>query len=314
LPNASATRSTASRSFWSGTISFGLVSIPVDLFAANRTSTLGMRMLGPNGEPMQRRYICTQDGKTVDTANVVRGFEVKKGEFVTVTDEELQSLEPDKTRDIDLNRFVPRESVSPAYFERGHFLVPSGPTSKAYRLLADTMERTGKVGIGTFVMRDKAYVIAIFAERGILHGQTLRYADELRSAKDVGLIPNRKVDSKVVAQMKKVIAKSSTSKFAPAEMQDDRAAAVRSMAQAKFKKHQDVVQIDAQSEAEEDDDNESSESPLSPTGKVIDLMEVLRQRLGASEAGKQKKPKLAGASPKKSATKKTVRKSVKKRS
>src|SRR5690606_796011 len=141
----------------------------------------------PEGVPLARRYYDEKHEREIQREEIVRGFELDDGEMVLVTDAELEALEPDKTRDIDLRRFVPAESIDARYFDRGYFLAPSGDSTKAYRLLAAVMEKSKRAGIATFVMRGKEYLVAIFAENGILRAETLRFADELRSADDVGL-------------------------------------------------------------------------------------------------------------------------------
>lgn len=152
------------RPFWSGTISFGLVSIPVNLFPANRDSKVSLRMLGPDGTPLKRDYFSAESGKDLEDSETSRGFETSTGKVVTVTDEELERLAPEKTRTIDLRLFVPHEEISPLYFNRAYFLTPADKSAKAYRLLAETMERKKRVGIATFVMRAKEYLVAIISE------------------------------------------------------------------------------------------------------------------------------------------------------
>lgn len=132
------------RPFWSGTITFGLVSIPVDLFPANRSQRVSLRMIDEDGTPLSRRYYCPRTNRGVDYENLVRGYEIERGKYVPVTDEELEALEPEKTREIDLRRFVPAEDIDPLYFRRGYFFAPNETSGKAYRLLADIMERTGR--------------------------------------------------------------------------------------------------------------------------------------------------------------------------
>ncbi len=292
LPDAAV----ASRSFWSGTISFGLVSVAVEFYAANRQAALRLRMLGPQGQPLKRQYVCSQDGQRLGDDELIRGFEIEPGRFVTVTDEELEALEPEKSRDIDLSRFVPRSSVSPAYFDRAYFLVPAGSTNKAYHLLAETMERSEKAGIGTFVMRGKAYVMAIFAERGILHGQTLRFFDELRTPEEAGLSSAPRLDPKLVAKMKLEISKLSSDKIPLEPLKNEHSEALRKLAEGKLQKNLDVVHV--HSEVSEDDEESSSDGPSGPMGKVIDLMEKLRQNLGAKDAGpKTRKSQTATLTP-----------------
>jgi DNA end-binding protein Ku len=200
------------RAFWSGTITFGLVSIPVELFPAHRSLRVPLRMVDEEGTPLVRRYVCPKDGKHLDRHEIVRGFPVEKDEYVVLTDEELERLAPERTRDIDLRQFVPVAQLDPLYFERGYYLTPGGRSTKAYRLLAGTMEETGRAGIATFVMRGKEYLIAIVAERGILRAETLRFADELRTPADLGLPepakPQQASVRKIAAEIRKRVERS----------------------------------------------------------------------------------------------------------
>ena len=150
-------------------------------------------MLSPDGVPLSRRYYSQKSDRALEDDEMVRGYEIEDGEYVVVTDEELERLEPKKTRDIDVRLFVDQDSIPPVYFERAYFLTPGGNSEKAYRLLAETMENRGRAGIATFVMRGKEYLIAIFAEKGLLRAETMRFADELRSPKEIGL-PKKKKD------------------------------------------------------------------------------------------------------------------------
>ena len=129
------------RPFWSGTISFGLVTVPVALYSAIRTGGVALKMIGPDEAPVRRRYICSKDEKVLDADDIVRGYEIEKGKFVVVTDDELEAIEPRKSREIDLQLFVDRDEIAPIYYQRAYFLIPSGGTNKAYRLLAEVMEK-----------------------------------------------------------------------------------------------------------------------------------------------------------------------------
>src|SRR2546429_6319982 len=135
------------RPFWSGTLTFGLVSVPVDLYPGNRTNRAPLRMLGPEGEPLARRYYAEKSGRDLDDDQMVRGYEIDKDKYVIVSDEELERLAPDQSRDIDLRRFVDLESIPPLYFDRSYFLVPSEGSEKAYKLLSETMAKSGLAGI-----------------------------------------------------------------------------------------------------------------------------------------------------------------------
>src|ERR1041385_2899096 len=196
---------TSPRPFWSGTISFGLVSIPVNLFPASRSSHVGLRMLASDGTPLRRRYFSGTADRGLGPEQMVRGFEIEEGKYVVVTDEELERLEPEKSRDIDLRRFVPQDAIPPMYFDRSYFLLPAETAGKAYQLLATVMEKSKRVGIATFVMRGKEYLIAILSANGILCAETLRFSDELRSASDIGLPEPRRADPKLVRRFQKLI-------------------------------------------------------------------------------------------------------------
>src|SRR6266536_4946891 len=123
----------SARPLWSGTLTFGLVSVPVDMYPGNRTSRTPFRMLGPAGEPLARRYYSPKTGRDLKAEEMVRGYEIDKDKYVVVTDEELERLAPEQSRDIDLKRFVPRDDLPPLYFDRSYFLAPAEGPEKADR-------------------------------------------------------------------------------------------------------------------------------------------------------------------------------------
>lgn len=258
------------RALWSGTITFGLVNIPVDLFAAVRGRRTAMKMVDRNGRPLGRQYYCPEDGRKLAADDIVRGYETDEGKMVVVTDEELDAIAPEMTRDINLRRFVPLEQIPPPYFQRPYFLAPSGRSTKAYHLLAETMERTGRVGIGTFVMRGHEYLVAILSEGGLLRAETLRFADELRTPEDVGLPKRAKAAPRRVNELSKAIDELTRDALDMDELSDRYAAAIHTLAESKQKKGEDVIDTGAAAE-EEDADAAGAE--------VIDLVEVLRKRL-----------------------------------
>lgn len=274
-----AERNARSRAFWSGTISFGLVSVPVALFSANRSSRVGLRMLAPDGTPLERRYFCSKEDKEISWNEIVRGYELDDGSFVPVTDEELDALEPEKSRDIDLREFVPRESLDPLLFRRAYFLVPGGESVKAYRLLVDAMESTDRAGIATFVMRGKEYLIAIIAEKGLLRAETLRFEDEVREIEKVDL-PSGKARAAEVRKFRSAIGKLSRKSLDLDELHDDWSERLVSLAEKKHKKGEGVVESSIPAQPDEDDEG----------GEVIDLVAALRKSLG-KEAVKAKPKK-----------------------
>jgi DNA end-binding protein Ku len=251
---------------WSGTITFGLVSVPVEMYPAIRSDRAPLRMLSKNGVPLSRKYYSQETGRDLDDDQMIRGYEIEEGEYVEVTDEELEKLAPDKSRDIDLRRFVEVQAIPPIYFERGYYLTPGGETEKAYRLLAKIMEDSGRIGIGTFVMRGKEYLVAIMAENGILRAQTLRFADEIRSAGDIGLPKEKKISKAAVTKFEKLIMKHSEKKLSSRELKDEQTERVLKLVKSKQSRGKDVIETEEKS---------------SDDGKVVDIMEVLKKSLAA---------------------------------
>lgn len=225
-------------------------------------------MLGPDGQPLSRRYYAEKTGKDLDADEVVRGFEIDKNKYVVITDDELERLEPEKTRDINLTQFVPADSIPPLYFERGYFLTPAAGSQKAYKLLAETMEQNDLAGIATFVMRGKEYLVAIFSEKGILRAETMRFPDEIRSPADVGLPKKKPAPPATVKKFEKLISTKSKKQFSPAKLADKQTDDLLKLVKKKEKQRGNVVRV----EEEADTDN-----------KVIDLVQVLKKSLGGKK-------------------------------
>jgi DNA end-binding protein Ku len=276
------------RPFWSGTISFGLVSVPVNLYPANRRDRVSLRLLGPDDRPLARRYFSGEGGAELAGDEIVRGYETEEGEVVVVSDEELAAVAPEKSRDIDLRRFVAAEAIDPLYFQRSYFLTPAGGSTKAYRLLAAVMERTGRAGIATFVMRAKEYLVAILAEGGILRAETLRFPDEVRGPEDVGLPDPAgvKVPKKEVDRFARAIRQATAKGLDEAEMRDEDSRRLLAIVERKRKSGEDVVEVPGGAAGDEEEGAE-----------VVDLMEVIKRNLEAGPTGDQRRPARRGRRP-----------------
>jgi DNA end-binding protein Ku len=258
------------KGMWSGTLTFGLVSIPVSLRSAVRSLRVALRMLDDDGTPLSRRYVCSKDQKPLDADDIVRGYAVDKDEYVIVTDDELEALAPEKSRDIDLRRFVKRAEIDPVLFDRPYYLAPAGGSSKAYRLLAHAMEHSDRAGVATFVMRDKEYLVAILAQDGVLRAQTLRFADEVRSPKDIALPKRSEAQRRALTRVQRAVQSLSSNKLNAAELIDERERRLLELIAAKNRDRQDVVEAKASTDADEDN--------------VIDLMQQLKLSLGRTAA------------------------------
>lgn len=275
------------RPFWSGTITFGLVSVPVDLLPANRPRRVSLRMLAPDGTPLKREYWSAGGKEQVETENTVHAYELDGGKFVEVTDEELEELAPEKTREIDLRLFVDRDELDPVFFERAYFLAPSKGANKPYRLLVSAMESTGKAGIATFVMREREYLVAIIAENGLLRAETMRFADEIRSPEDAELPKPEKVEKKTVQRLSKALDAVFEEELDPDELQDRRSRGIEKLVNSKLSAGKDVVK--APEEVRETEGALGSEDRL-----VIDLMEELKRRMKGAAAEEKEPAKAEG--------------------
>jgi DNA end-binding protein Ku len=262
----------STRPFWSGTITFGLVSIPVQLFPANRASDVRLRMLGPNDRPLARRYYSPKTGRELSNEDIVRGYEIRKGKYIEVDDDELERLAPERSRDINLRRFVDEKSIPRLYFERGYFLAPAGST-RAYKLLAETMERTGRAGIATFVMRGKEYLVAIVADNGLLRAETMRFHDEIRSPEDVGLPRKQKPAPASVRKFEGIIAQRARTSLPAAALRDERAEGMRKLVRRKQARKSNVIELPGKRKAP----------------PVLDLVDVLRKALEESGSTRRRK-------------------------
>jgi DNA end-binding protein Ku len=226
-------------------------------------------MLSPEGVPLNRRYFSSKSDKELEDEDMVRGYEVATDKYVVVTDEELERLEPEKSRDIDLRLFVKKDDILPIYFEHSYFLAPSGGSVKAYQLLAEVMERKERIGIATFVMRGKEYLVAIMAENGILHAETLRFSDEVRSPKEIGLPAPARISKPTIQRFEKAIQKKAAKEISQQELRDEYGKKLLELVARKQKRREDVVKTDVEERE---------------PAKVVDLMEVLKKSLAGKKA------------------------------
>ena len=243
----------SSGAFWSGTITFGLVSIPVEFFPANKSSHLRLRTLAPDGTPLRRQYVSAESGRELSPKALARGYDAGGGSFVLVTDDELENLAPEKSRDIDLRMFVEVNQIHPIYFERGYFLAPAGDSAKAYRLLATVLETTRRAGIATFVMRGKEYLVCIVAEDGILRAETMRFKDEIRSPREVGLPEKPAVSAEAARRFEKIISRHAANALPEGELHDQSSEALLKIVKSKQAHKQGLV-IRPEEVGDEDDD------------------------------------------------------------
>jgi DNA end-binding protein Ku len=191
------------RAIWSGAISFGLVNVPVKAFTAVRDHNVHFHQLDPKGSRIRYEKVSEKTGKEVDTEDIKLGFEVSKGHYVEMTKDEVEAMQPESTKTIDIGDFVELAEIDPIFYEKTYWLAPDGEAAtKAYALLRDAMEDEQRVGIGSVVMRKKQYLAAIRPVKGALAMSTMRFADEVVASSDIEGIPKRAGTAKNDKEMK----------------------------------------------------------------------------------------------------------------
>jgi DNA end-binding protein Ku len=262
------TRST--RPIWSGSINFGLVTIPVKLFTAVREKRLSFRSLhDQDKQPLKQKLYCPADGKEVHPEHIVKGFEIEKNQFVVVKQSELDAAAPKATKSIEIVDFVELAEIDPIYFDRPYYVAPKPEGAKPYRLLLDAMAKTKKVGIAKFVMHNKEYLAALRPlDADTLCLETMHFSDEVVSETS---IPEVNVKAKVDEREMKVaqqLIDSLTAKFDLSKYHDEYREEVMAMINRKAKGDQVVSRPQAE------------EKPH----KTHDLMAALQASLSSSRS------------------------------
>ena len=206
------------RSLWSGTLSFGLVSVPVRMVGATESKELRFHFLDKRDlQPIGYDKVRRDTGEHVDNDDVVRGFEVDKGRFVPLEDEDLDRLDVELTKTIDILDFVDLDEIDPIYFRKGYYLLPQDGAEKPYRLLVRALDETGKVAIAKIVIRNKQHLAAVRPWNGVLVLETMYYADEVREPERVaggGQLRGPEVE------LAKSLVENLSAKFDPAKYDD----------------------------------------------------------------------------------------------
>src|SRR5438270_8669968 len=210
------------RAIWSGTISFGLVNVPVKLYSAVHSKDLQFHQFDPKGNRIQYKRVSEKTGKEVDYSDIVKGYEVKKGQYVMVDPDELASYKPESTRTIDISDFVELDEIDPIFYENTYYLAPDGKgAEKAYNLLLEAMEKQEKAAIGKVVIRTKQYLAAIRPLDGVLALSTMRFADEVVPTSEVKNGSGKEASvSKREVDMASQIIDSLTSEWDPSRYHD----------------------------------------------------------------------------------------------
>ena len=263
------------RPVWTGTISFGLVAIPIKLFHAVRRQSVSFNQL--DDRTMARikyRKVSALDGQEVPDDHIVKGYEVSKDRYIVVDPDELEPFMPAATKTVDLEEFVDLDEIDPVFYDSAYYVAP-GSNPKPYVLLARAMEQSNKVGIGRFVMRNKQYIAAIRAEDGRLVMSTLAYADEVldpATIDELSELDGVDVSAKEVAMAESLV-DSLTAAFDPAKYRDEYREQVL-----------DLIDIKASGEAFQLPEAEAE------TPKVVDLMAALEASVAKAKEARGRHP------------------------
>ena len=254
------------RAIWSGSISFGLINIPVKLHSAVQTESLDLDMLNKEDlAPIRFARIDSQTGEEVDFKNIVKGYQYAKGKYVVITDEDFEAASPEKSKNIDIVQFVKSEAIDPVYFEKPYYIVPAKGAEKSYHLLLQALEKADAAGLAEFMLRNREHVCAIRAYNGMLILNQMRYQEELKAAPEVALPKKDKITDNELELAVQLVEKLSD-EFDPAAFKDDYMAAIKKVIKAKAAGKN--IRI--------------AEPKEEKTATVKDLMQMLKKSLDSS--------------------------------
>lgn len=254
----------AARSTASASISFGLVSIPVKMYTTVSSHNIGFHMLHKKcGTRVKQQLICPYDKEVVERSETMRGYEYGKERYVEITDQDLDAVRLERTDRIDILEFVPEESVDILYLEKTHFLGPDKGAGRAYKLLADAMERNGRIAVGRFGVRGKDQLVLLRPYKGGLVMHQVYYADEVRSIDDVpqpGKVEFKKAEQDLADQL---VDQLSSDAFDPEKYHDEYEERLTKAIESKVAGEEIMA------------------PPERPEAQVVDLFEALKRSLGA---------------------------------
>jgi len=268
------------RAIWKGSISFGLVNIPIALYPATRREELKFRLLRKSDlSPVNYKRVAEKDGREVSWDQIVKGYEYEKGKYVVLKDEDFQRVDLEATQTVDIKDFVDQEEIDPMFFYKPYYLEPQKGGDKAYALLRDSLKDTNKVGVAKVVIKTRQYLAGVKPEDGVLVLELMHFADELADAEKLRL-PKKMEVGKREMNMAKSLIDSMTSKWEPEKYKDDYREALMEVIEEKV-------------EAGGKEIEEKPRKAPTPT-KVIDLVSVLQKSLEQTGGKRKAKAKSRG--------------------
>jgi DNA end-binding protein Ku len=267
------------RAIWKGSISFGLVNIPIALYPATRKEELKFRLLrATDHSPVNYKRVAAADGKEVPWDQIVKGYEYEKGKFVVLNEKDFQRVDLEATQTVDIQDFVDIEEIDPMYFYKPYYLEPQKGGDKAYVLLREALADGKKVGIAKVVIKTRQYLAGVKAMKHALVLELMHFAEELADAEKLN-VPKTLEPGKREMDMAKALVESMSAKWDPQKYHDDYREALL-----------EVIEEKVESGGKEIDDKPKKAPPAT---KVIDLVAVLQQSLAKSQGAKKKPAKTA---------------------
>ena len=264
------------RAIWKGSISFGLVNIPIALYPATRKEELKFRLLRAKDlSPVNYKRVAEKDGKEVPWGEIVKGYEYEKGKFVVLNEKDFQRVDLEATQTVDIQDFVDLDEIDPMYFYKPYYLEPQKGGDKAYVLLREALAEGRKVGIAKVIIKTRQYLAGVKALKHALVLELMHFADELLDAEKLNVPKKQREVGKRETEMADALVKSMSSKWDPEKYKDDYRDALM-----------EVIEEKVESGGKEIEEKPKEKKPST---KVIDLVAVLQESLKAQSAGKKKK-------------------------
>jgi DNA end-binding protein Ku len=262
------------RAIWKGSISFGLVNIPIALYPATRKEDLKFRLLrGSDLSPVNYKRVAEKDGKEVAWDQIVKGYEYEKGKYVVLKDEDFQRVDLEATQTVDIQDFVEEDEIDPMFFYKPYYLEPQKGGDKAYVLLRDVLAKTKKVGIAKVVIKTRQYLAGVKAEDSVLVLELMHFAEELADTDKLN-VPKKLEPGKREIDMATALVESMSSKWNPEKYRDDYREALM-----------EVIEEKVEAGGKEVEEKPKKKAP--PSTKVIDLVAVLQESLNKSQGGRK---------------------------
>jgi DNA end-binding protein Ku len=291
------------RPIWTGTLSFGLLNIPIKLMSGEKRTDIHFRMLDSrDNAPIKYERVNSDTGEEVPWKDVVKAFEYRKGNYVILEDEDLRAAAPESHEAVEIAAFVDADSIGPEYFEKPYVLVPGKKADKGYVLLRETLAETNKIGIAHVVVRTREYLAAVMAKGNALLLMLMRYPQELVDIADYEIPTGSAASHRVTKpemQMARQLIDSMATPWKPSDYKDEFRAKLHKAIEKRMKSKGVVTPVE-------------EEAPEETTTNVVDFMDLLRKSIASNKrTPSAKRPtKSAGAKPKRKAARKTRRKSA----